>query len=240
MTTTEIADEIWRTRKIRVDRRKIGVDHIKRIGRYTVPIDVFEGVTAELKLLVVPEGGELPPEEELAAMEAAEAAAAAEAAGAAEAAAAATEEAVEAYEAEPSRGRAPSRRRRSTSRSRTRRSSSPPPRSRRTARRSCGERLQPLSRVPGPSRTRREAEASHRLVRTVLPRRCLPTSARFSTGAVEGARTSRCERRSAGDKHGAAWGEDVLRGGYNGNRCSLFPAPARRSASSCHALSRQV
>ena len=101
VTTTEIADEIWRTRKIRVDRRKIGVDHIKRIGRYTVPIDVYEGVTAELKLLVVPEGGELPPEEELAAMEAAEAAAAAEAAGASEAAAAATEEAVEVYEAEP-------------------------------------------------------------------------------------------------------------------------------------------
>ena len=49
---------------------------IKRIGRYTVPIDVYEGVTAELKLMVVPEGGELPPEEELAAMEAAEAEAA--------------------------------------------------------------------------------------------------------------------------------------------------------------------
>jgi len=91
VTTTDIADEIWRTRKIRVDRRKIGIDNIKRIGRYTVPVDVFEGVTAELKLMVVPEGGELPPEEELAAMEAAEvaeAAAAAEAAGVAAAAAA--------------------------------------------------------------------------------------------------------------------------------------------------------
>ena len=74
--TTDIADEIWRTRKIRVDRRKIGIDDIKRIGRYTVPVDVFEGVSAEVKLMVVPEGGELPPEEELAAMEAAEAAAA--------------------------------------------------------------------------------------------------------------------------------------------------------------------
>jgi large subunit ribosomal protein L9 len=81
VTTTDIADEIWRIRKIRVDRRKIGVDNIKRIGRYTVPIDLFEGITAEVKLTVVPEGGELPPEEELAAMEAAEAAAAAEAAG---------------------------------------------------------------------------------------------------------------------------------------------------------------
>ena len=37
VTTTDIADEIWRTRKIRVDRRKIGIDTIKRIGRYTVP-----------------------------------------------------------------------------------------------------------------------------------------------------------------------------------------------------------
>lgn len=81
VTTTDIADEIWRTRKIRVDRRKIAIENIKRIGRYSVPIDVFEGVTAELKLMVVPEGGELPPDEELAAMEAAEAAAAAEAAG---------------------------------------------------------------------------------------------------------------------------------------------------------------
>ncbi len=83
VTSTDIADEIWRTRKIRVDRRKIGVDTIKRIGRYSITIDVFEGVTADLKLLVVPEGGELPPEEELAAMEAAEAAAAAAAAAAA-------------------------------------------------------------------------------------------------------------------------------------------------------------
>jgi large subunit ribosomal protein L9 len=80
VTTTDIADEIWRIRKIRVDRRKIGIDNIKRIGRYTVTIGVYEDVSAEIKLLVVPEGGELPPEEELAAMEAAEAAAAAAAA----------------------------------------------------------------------------------------------------------------------------------------------------------------
>ena len=45
---------------------------IKRIGRYSIPVHVFEGVTAEVKTLVVPEGGELPPEEELAALEAAE------------------------------------------------------------------------------------------------------------------------------------------------------------------------
>jgi large subunit ribosomal protein L9 len=87
VTPTDIADEIWRTRKIRVDRRKIDVDPIKRIGRFAVPIHVFEDVSVEVKTLVVPEGGELPPEEELAAMEAAEAAAAeaAEAAAAGEA-----------------------------------------------------------------------------------------------------------------------------------------------------------
>ena len=72
VTPTDIADEIWRTRKIRVDRRKIGIDNIKRIGRYDVPIDLFEGVRVEVKTLVVPEGGEMPSDEELAAMEAAE------------------------------------------------------------------------------------------------------------------------------------------------------------------------
>ena len=79
VTTTDIAEELWRTRKIRVDRRKIELDVIKRIGRYSIPVHVFEGVTAEVKTLVVPEGGELPPEEELAALEAAERAEAEEA-----------------------------------------------------------------------------------------------------------------------------------------------------------------
>jgi large subunit ribosomal protein L9 len=76
VTPTDIADEIWRARKIRVDRRKIGTDAIKRIGRYDVPIDVFADVRVEVKTLVVPEGGELPSDEELAAMEEAERAAA--------------------------------------------------------------------------------------------------------------------------------------------------------------------
>jgi large subunit ribosomal protein L9 len=94
VTPTNVADEIWRTRKIRVDRRKIGLhDPIKRIGRYQVPIDVFEGVRVEVKTLVVPEGGELPPEEELAAMAAAEEQAAAAEAG--EQAAEASDEAVD-------------------------------------------------------------------------------------------------------------------------------------------------
>jgi len=75
VTPTDIADEIWRTRKIRVDRRKVDVDNIKRIGRYDVPIDVFQDVRVEVKTLVVPEGGELPSDEELEAMAAAELAA---------------------------------------------------------------------------------------------------------------------------------------------------------------------
>ncbi len=73
VTTTDIADQIWADHKIRVDRKKIETDSIRRIGRYSVPIQLFENVTVEVKTLVVPEGGELPPEEELAAMEAAEA-----------------------------------------------------------------------------------------------------------------------------------------------------------------------
>jgi len=73
VTPSDVADEIWRTRKIRVDRRKIAIDPIKRIGRYSIPIEVFQDVDVEVKTLVVPEGGELPPEEELAALEAAEA-----------------------------------------------------------------------------------------------------------------------------------------------------------------------
>jgi large subunit ribosomal protein L9 len=65
VTPTDIADELWRARKIRVDRRKIDLpDPIKRVGRYEVPIDVFTDVRVEVKTLVVPVGGELPPEEE--------------------------------------------------------------------------------------------------------------------------------------------------------------------------------
>ncbi len=72
VTPTDISDELWRTKKIRVDRRKIDLDTIKRIGRYDVPIDLFQDVRVEVKTLVVPEGGELPTDEELAALEAQE------------------------------------------------------------------------------------------------------------------------------------------------------------------------
>jgi large subunit ribosomal protein L9 len=72
VTPTNIADELWRTKKIRVDRRKIGIDTIKRIGRFEVPIELFQDVHATVNTQVVPEGGELPSDEELAAMEAQE------------------------------------------------------------------------------------------------------------------------------------------------------------------------
>jgi large subunit ribosomal protein L9 len=64
VTATDVADELWRTRKVRVDRRKIDLpDPIKRVGRYEIPIELFQDVRLEVKTLVVPEGGELPEEE---------------------------------------------------------------------------------------------------------------------------------------------------------------------------------
>jgi large subunit ribosomal protein L9 len=72
VTPTDIADELWSSKKIRIDRRKIETDPIKRIGRYEVPIGLFEDVRVAVKTEVIPEGGELPSEEELAELEAAE------------------------------------------------------------------------------------------------------------------------------------------------------------------------
>jgi large subunit ribosomal protein L9 len=64
VTATDLADEIWRVAKIRVDRRKIGLaEPIRKVGRYAVPVELFTDVTVEVPTLVVPEGGELPPEE---------------------------------------------------------------------------------------------------------------------------------------------------------------------------------
>ena len=92
VTATNVADRIWEREKIRVDRRKLDMETIKRIGRYRVPFEIFTDVVAELKLVVAPEGQELPPEEELAELEAREQAEA----EAAAAAAAAEHEAAEA------------------------------------------------------------------------------------------------------------------------------------------------
>ena len=65
VTASDIADEIWRARRVRVDRRKIALaEPIRRVGRYDVPVEVFADVTVEVKTLVAPEGGELPEVEE--------------------------------------------------------------------------------------------------------------------------------------------------------------------------------
>jgi large subunit ribosomal protein L9 len=67
VTPTDLADELWKVAKIRVDRRKIDLaEPIKKVGRYTVPVELFTDVTVEVTTLVVPEGGELPPEEPVA------------------------------------------------------------------------------------------------------------------------------------------------------------------------------
>jgi large subunit ribosomal protein L9 len=64
VTPTDLADEIWAKAKIRVDRRKIALgEPIKKVGEYMVPIELFTDVTVEVRTLVVPEGGELPPAE---------------------------------------------------------------------------------------------------------------------------------------------------------------------------------
>jgi large subunit ribosomal protein L9 len=99
VTATNIADRLWEQEKIRVDRRKLELDPIKRIGRYRVPVELFTDVTAELRVVVAPEGQELPPEEELEAVVAAEAEAEAAVAAAAEAEHAAAEREVAAAEA---------------------------------------------------------------------------------------------------------------------------------------------
>ena len=96
VTQTNLADAIWDRLKVRVDRRKIELaEPLKRIGRYHVPIELFPDVTVETRVLVVPEGGELPPEEELQALEEAAAAEAAAAEAAAEAERAEAEAAIE-------------------------------------------------------------------------------------------------------------------------------------------------
>jgi large subunit ribosomal protein L9 len=86
VTATDIAERVWESQRVRIDRRKLELpESIKRIGRYEVPIELFADATATLRLAIVPEGGELPPQEELDAIAAEEARAEAEAQAQAEA-----------------------------------------------------------------------------------------------------------------------------------------------------------
>ncbi len=72
VTPTDIVDELWQKEKVRVDRRKVDTGPIRRIGRYAIPVDIFQDVRVDIRVEVIPEGGELPSDDELEAMEAAE------------------------------------------------------------------------------------------------------------------------------------------------------------------------
>jgi large subunit ribosomal protein L9 len=101
VTATTIVEEVWSSQKTRIDRRKVDLpDPIKRIGRYEVPVALFGDVSATLRVAVVPEGGELPPQEELDAIAAAEAEAEAAAQAESEAEHAQAESEIEAVVAE--------------------------------------------------------------------------------------------------------------------------------------------
>jgi large subunit ribosomal protein L9 len=74
VTATDIAERVWETQKVRIDRRKLELpESIKRIGRYQIPVELFADASATLRVAVVPEGEELPPQEELDAIAVAEA-----------------------------------------------------------------------------------------------------------------------------------------------------------------------
>jgi large subunit ribosomal protein L9 len=56
VTNADVADAIWTARKVKVDKHKVRLEEpIKSVGDHLVEIDVFEGVVATVKVIVVPE-----------------------------------------------------------------------------------------------------------------------------------------------------------------------------------------
>ena len=56
ITNADVADAIWAARKVRVDKHKVRLDEpIKSLGTFMVDIDVFEGVEASVKVIIVAE-----------------------------------------------------------------------------------------------------------------------------------------------------------------------------------------
>jgi large subunit ribosomal protein L9 len=56
VTNADVADAIWTARKVKVDKHKVRLEEpIKSVGDHMVEIDVFEGVVATVKVIVVPE-----------------------------------------------------------------------------------------------------------------------------------------------------------------------------------------
>jgi large subunit ribosomal protein L9 len=67
VTPSDIAEEVWRVRRVRIDRRKIHLgEPIKRVGQYQVPMELFDDVQVEVKTIVAPEDAGLvdPADEE--------------------------------------------------------------------------------------------------------------------------------------------------------------------------------
>jgi len=56
VTASDIAEAIWEARRLRVDKRKVRLEEpFKTVGTFMVDIDVFEGVEAAVKVIVVAE-----------------------------------------------------------------------------------------------------------------------------------------------------------------------------------------
>ena len=56
VTAQDIVDAVKQARGIRLDRRKVQLEHpIKTTGTHMVTVEVSEGVTAEIKTIVTPE-----------------------------------------------------------------------------------------------------------------------------------------------------------------------------------------
>jgi large subunit ribosomal protein L9 len=57
VTSQEIADAVRQARGVRVDKRRIRLDEpIRTTGTHMVTVEVAEGVTAEIKTIVTPQG----------------------------------------------------------------------------------------------------------------------------------------------------------------------------------------
>jgi large subunit ribosomal protein L9 len=57
VTAQEIVDAIRQARGVRIDRRRIRLDQpIRQTGTHTVTVEIQEGVTADVKTIVTPEG----------------------------------------------------------------------------------------------------------------------------------------------------------------------------------------
>ena len=55
VTSSDIADAVWKARKIRVDRRKVNLEEpIKTLGSHLVSVTVWGDVKATMKVMVVP------------------------------------------------------------------------------------------------------------------------------------------------------------------------------------------